>query len=717
MSPLERDPWSELSSQAETRSRPGEQLPAGPTEPGTARLSGLIAGAAEALRDRYLLQEELGRGAAGAVYRAREVTTGREVALKLLLGERLDERRRTRFQREAELTAALDHPGIVKVHAAGEAGGQPWIAYELLPGRTLREVLPAAPRAERVALVRDVARALGHAHARGVIHRDVKPENVLVGQDGRARVADFGLAAARGLAPLTRSGAILGTPAWMAPEQAAARREELGPPTDVWAVGVMLYAALTDELPFQGGTMLQLAAAIEQASPVWPRALDPTVPPALEAIVRRALARHPAERYPHGEALARDLDAWLSGTPVSRSGGSALRAATRRARRAWPLLLGAGALSLAGAALLLAPGGEEVAAPGPPRVTLAPLAPGPVLHARLGLEGQVEGSGPWFVVRVGREKVRAVAGRPFRLEVPLEPGANRLVLQVSDAEGREGAPLRLEVERVVVPPWFAALDPARRPPLPLPAGLVADPTRAGEYEARDGSRLAWIAPGRFHMGSPETPSEAPEPEHPPREVTLTAGFFLGQHELTWGRWRAWCNQTGHPLRPPPFAAGADHPVVDVTWSEARAYCAWAGLRLPSEAEWEWAARGTRGRTFPWGEERPDGGRANLATGDMWEYTAPAGSFPRGATPEGVQDLIGNVSEWVEDYFAPYPPGPAQDPRGPREGGLNPAEPTLGAWRVFRGSDWKTSTYLPRAAVRGKAGEEYRSAFLGFRVAR
>jgi serine/threonine-protein kinase len=290
----------------------------------------------------YELLGELGRGGMGVVYRARERATGREVALKVVLadvGTAL-----ARFRREGEVTAALRHPNILRVHGAGELGGRPFIAFELVEGcRTLADVLPQRSLAERAAYVRDAARALGHAHARGVVHRDVKPQNLLVDPAGLLKVADFGLAAGAELERLTLSGAHLGTPSYMAPEQVDARRDALGPWTDVWALGVILYEALVGQRPFPSGSFTTLVLHVLDREPPAPRTLVPAVPADLEAICLKALAKRPADRYPDGEALARDLDRALGGEAVDAAAARRRRGHLRRA-----LLAAAGVTLIAG---------------------------------------------------------------------------------------------------------------------------------------------------------------------------------------------------------------------------------------------------------------------------------------------------------------------------------------------------------------------------------
>jgi len=241
----------------------------------------------------------------GTVYLARELSTGRQIALKVLKAD--SESAAQRFLREGEVTAGLSDPRIVKVHGIGTLGGKPCLAYELVEGaRTFEEACDAEPEAA-IPLLIDAAKALGVAHAAGLTHRDVKSENLLVDAAGRVKVTDFGLVTGEELSRLTRSGAWVGTPNTMAPEQFGSR-QGVGPTTDVWALGVLLYRVLTGVYPFAGAdTMLKVASAISRGDFARPSRVT-AVPPALEAVCLKALELKPEERYPEGASFAAALE-------------------------------------------------------------------------------------------------------------------------------------------------------------------------------------------------------------------------------------------------------------------------------------------------------------------------------------------------------------------------------------------------------------------------
>ena len=258
----------------------------------------------------FEVQGTLGRGAMGVVLSALDAQTGQPVAIKL---SRRDADSDPRLRREGELVAALDHPGIVRVLGYGSIEGWPYLAYELVAGaRTFEELLPSLERDGRLAILVDVAEAVAHAHGRGVVHRDLKPGNVLIDATGRPRIADFGLGRAdwEGLERLTETGMWVGTPQYSAPEQIS--RHQFGQPspaTDVWALGVILYRCLTDRLPFDARELIDLVKRIITGDFVPPRKVALGVSAQLERVCCAALTVDPAGRYPDAWTFAAALQA------------------------------------------------------------------------------------------------------------------------------------------------------------------------------------------------------------------------------------------------------------------------------------------------------------------------------------------------------------------------------------------------------------------------
>ena len=269
----------------------------------------------------------VGRGGMGKVYRARHITLGRTVALKVLAHEP-DERMLARFAEEARAVARLHHPNICPLFETGTVEGRPWFAQEFLAGGSLAQKLGGVPQDPRTAagLVETIAGAVQHSHESGILHRDLKPGNILLGEDGTLKVTDFGLAkvltgpgtdSTEGSAGgLTRTGEIVGTPGYMPPEQASGVVTGLGPATDVYGLGAILYEAVTGRPPFQAPDALQTLLMVLAMEPVSPRVLQPKVPRDLETICLKCLEKSPKRRYPSARELADDLGRFREGRPI-----------------------------------------------------------------------------------------------------------------------------------------------------------------------------------------------------------------------------------------------------------------------------------------------------------------------------------------------------------------------------------------------------------------
>lgn len=278
----------------------------------------------------YRLTDEVGRGGMGIVYRAHQQSLDRPAAVKLILrGALASEVDQKRFRSEAEAVAQLEHPCVVPIYEVGVHQGQLFFSMPYIDGQTLAQRLEHGPLPDREAarIVRDVARAIDYAHRRGVVHRDLKPANILLDAVGRVHVTDFGLAKRLGDDPaasgrsLTATGAILGTPAYMAPEQAAGSRGEVGALTDVYSLGAILYALVTGRPPFQGPTAVDTVLLLLEQEPAPPRMLNRRVDRDLEMIILRCLQKPGELRYASAEAVADDLQAFLRSEPIAARSG------------------------------------------------------------------------------------------------------------------------------------------------------------------------------------------------------------------------------------------------------------------------------------------------------------------------------------------------------------------------------------------------------------
>jgi WD40 repeat protein/tRNA A-37 threonylcarbamoyl transferase component Bud32 len=279
---------------------------------------------------------ELGRGGMGVVYKARQLKADRVVALKMILtGGHTGAEGLKRFTTEAESLARLQHTHIVQVYEVGEHDGLPFFSLEFCPGGSLEQKLNKAPLAptEAAALVEKLARAMAVAHDRGVIHRDLKPANVLLAEDGTPKITDFGLAKKLDEAGQTQSGSIIGTPSYMAPEQAEGKNKELCPACDLYALGAILYACLTGRPPFKAATMTDTLLQVIHDEPVPPTRLQPKCPRDLETICLKCLQKDRPRRYATALALAEDCAAFLDGRTISARAVSRVERVAKWVRR------------------------------------------------------------------------------------------------------------------------------------------------------------------------------------------------------------------------------------------------------------------------------------------------------------------------------------------------------------------------------------------------
>ncbi len=285
----------------------------------------------------YELLEEIARGGMGVIYKARQSSLKRIVAVKMIRsGELASEAEILRFRTEAQAAAQLQHPNIVAIHEIGEYEGRHYFSMDFVEGKNLTQIAGGRPVAARAAAewLKAIAEAVQFAHQRGVLHRDLKPQNIMLDTAGRPRVTDFGLAKnLAGDSTLTKTGAIMGSPSYMSPEQAHGRNDLVGPASDVYSLGAILYELLTGRPPFSGQTAMDTLAHVVNDEPLRPRSLNPDAPADLETICLKCLEKEPVRRYPTARELEADLGRFLAGEPVQARPASALRRTLSWSRR------------------------------------------------------------------------------------------------------------------------------------------------------------------------------------------------------------------------------------------------------------------------------------------------------------------------------------------------------------------------------------------------
>ena len=673
----------------------------------------------------YRILSLLGRGGMADVYRAEDERLGREVALKALPPEfARDPERIERFEREVRAAARLNHPNVVTVYEFGQGEGQHFYTMALMTGGDLKARIRAYPDGMPPGEVRSVAqamaRALHYAHGRGFVHRDVKPENILFGEEETPQLTDFGIARAMESGTrMTATGMSIGSPHYMSPEQAQGLKVDAR--SDLYSLGVVVYEMLTGRLPFDAVNTFAVAYShINDPVPELPKALAGWQP-----VVDLLLAKSPEDRYGSAGELAEVLASdglppapdQAPGTrvmsvgqqlgPTRRAGGSGTRLVETEKPRAG--LRGA----LAGAVLALAVVGigylalRDAKGPEPVpansgrdagAVRSTPLRPAPVRPA---VPSSPES--PSERMRYGS------------LTLDLEPSDARVTLPdvepryqpgVRLPEGRHRVIVRSSGYRTVTRTIDLSGDTRVR------IVLERKRLRAGATRIFDGIEFVWIPAGEFRMGS--TSRHAHTDEKPVTRVRLSRGFWMGKFEVTQRQWQAVMGNNPSRFK----NCGRDCPVEKVSWNDVQEFIGKLNgrsggrpYRLPTEAEWEYAARaGTTTDTYAGDITKPSGNDPVL-NGIGWYYensgrkTHPAGR--KGPNAFGLHDMLGNVWEWVGDWYGDYPGGTVTDPRGSR----------TRSYRVDRGGSWNGIARDCRSASRGRDSPGFRNIGLGFRLLR
>ncbi|WP_437281144.1 bifunctional serine/threonine-protein kinase/formylglycine-generating enzyme family protein [Sorangium sp. So ce375] len=664
------------------------------------------------IADKLHLLRPLGQGGMGVVWAARHLALDTDVAVKFIRPERVAANPAlvARFQREARATARIAHPHVVQVMDYGVVDGAvPYLVMELLRGFSLAELLERGGRlslATARSLVRQVGSALESAHELGIVHRDIKPHNVFITEGSQGyplfvKVLDFGVAKVAGDAAvpaanpaLTETGMVIGSAPYMSPEQLEGSKD-VDLRSDLWSLGVILYEALTGALPFQGSSFVAVGAAVLKGKFRPATEQRPGLPAPIDDWLSKALSVDPSCRFQSAREMVDaflGLDARIADddAPAGRHHPAAFATTV-----AAPVdLLGAphGAGELA----------REPVTP----LTRSARATSGALAGDPGMAGAVSDSAAGHTVLHQRAAERPAAPGPSGAR------ATRL---------RRAAPFAAAACAACAGVYLSFRAP--------PAGSAGCP-----------GGMVLIEGAEFQMGS-DADAETPSDETPRHGVTVKP-FCLDVTEVTVKAYSE-CEACERPrqtvesegLTPngrsfwSQFCNGPealDHPINCVDWYQAKAYCAATGKRLPTEAEWELAARGKEAWTYPWGHAPPSGERLNACgpecsrmlterlekvgkgpwprmynDDDAAPATAPVGRSPAGKSPAGALDLAGNVWEWTEGHYCPYDRDACDDSR-----------------RVLRGGGWDTveGQYV-RSAHRRPSASTARGWSIGFRCAK
>lgn len=613
--------------------------------------------------DRYKIVEKIGAGGMATVYKAYDTRLERDVAVKVIrrdafhpdeIGVLLK-----RFEREAKSLGRLSHPNIVGVIDFGEFEGSPYLVMEYLPGGTLRDRLGKPyPWREAVQMILPIAQALEYVHDRNIINRDIKPSNVLMTENGQPLLTDFGLLKVFGEknkdnTSLTATGIGLGTPDYMAPEQ---WRGEATAKSDLYSLGVILYEMITGYRPYIADTPAGVLLAQANEPLPLPTKYVPDLPKDIESILLKTLAKEPANRYENVHAFITELENLLAGRVVSASTIN-----TEKLR-------------------------EQMTG-----TTRPSYQPAQVRNKWI----------PLFILLIGFGIISAFGiGGYF---IFANPGI------ISPQPG----PSLTQSPAITIPPTFTAVPPTNTlesTPTSEPTFLPTATSLAPEIRDSRNIHMVLVPAGEFTMGSDDTGNPSSKPAH---TVYLDA-YYIDKFEVSNENYDACayaveCRKplnTGSVTRRRYFnnPVFANYPVIYVEWKMAQQYCQWRGGRLPTEAEWEKAARGTDARVYPWMANELNCSYANYygCIGD----TSPVDQYDVGVSAYGAYGMAGNVWEWTSSLFGLYP----------YDAGDGREDQKARGKRIVRGGSWYNFGGIAsvRVDIRFDIEPGYSGAYVGFR---
>ena len=702
------------TSGSESQTAPGAEA-----APGWWNLAGPLA-AGISVRE-YRILKMIGQGGMGEVYLAENHLSGQQVALKVVSPELMkNEGVRARFLEEARVMSRFKHPNIVQLQHFFEEGGRFFMVLEFIPGRDLDDMLDERPLTvdEAILLTRQVLSGLAYVHSleKPVVHRDMKPGNILVTPDNQAVIIDFGVAKAVGREKMTKTGAAVGTYEYMSPEQV--RGQDVGPASDVYAMGIVLYKMLSGVVPFpqesEGGFEC-MRAHVDRAPPDL-SGFREGIPEWLQKLVARSLAKSTEERFSSAAEMLAALEAGAGvmsatashatrpGTTVPTPSPSTVTVHSTPSSSKKLFFLGAAALVVVVAvvlAVVFVPNREEE-------------KPTTQTAWRTASTGEKE-----------EKKEEAKKQEARKTEAKKEERKEEKKAEAKPEEKKEEkrAEEKKEEKKEEAMEEKAAVKAEKKPQISLP---------------HCNNSMCYVPEGEFLMGCDHNKDYNCTSDEPAQRSIQLDGFWMDRHEVTFGEYNRCVTagvcqalSTGDgecliPKKKKRFGKGnlpyqfidANRPAICMDWYRADAFCRWQGKRLPTEAEWEKAARGTDGRLFPWGNERASCDRAVVVDerisdpvrgrGCGMGNTAEVCSKTAGNSPYGLCDMAGNVWEWVADAWVEKPTG--IDARGASVGQADYDK------RVCRGGSWTRAAADVRIGFRDWNWAKTAGCGVGFRCA-
>jgi len=622
------------------------------------------------LGKRYEIISTIGRGGVGIVYKAKDYMLDEIVALKLLApGLSMNQEIVERFKQETKITRRLSHNNIVRIYDIGKFDNRWYISMEYIDGKNLKSIIQERKSlsvVEATGIIKQVLRALEVVHDKHIINRDIKPQNILIGKDGIVKIGDFSIAKATDLEGLTSNDVmIIGSPEYMSPEQV--KGEKIDNRTDIYSVGIVLYEMLTGRPPFEADTLIAIAHKQIFEQPIPPKNLNPEIPVWLDRITLKCLSKNPDDRYNDVKELISDLE-------VHRVPKIRVEEEKDEARISQKKIVRLKRIAISSIIGFFVAVGITIG------IT------GYFVQKYTKNQNVLQITQKDFIDNA--KKLSVLKTKLQKLEVIKKDLETQIALATQKLQNSEDEKKRLMEELQAI----KTLTEKGAPP-----GMVL------------------VKAGEFIMGTPEKGDTFPQ------HTVYLDDFYIDKYEVTNEQYVKFLNTIGkhegyinidseyckiekvdgvYRVK----KGYEKHPVVEVSWFGANMYSEWVGKRLPTEAEWEKAARGIDGRKYPWGNTF-DRNKCNI----NMVKTMPVGSYPEGKSPYGCYDMAGNVWEWVADWYS--------SDYYKNSSLINPKGPNIGKYRVWRGGSLYGNEFTVSCSARNYLSPESTRNAGGFRCAK